>query len=84
MTNTVVQYAKLLDTDLEGTAGTMQWQSPQGRICYSFKDGNHVVHKIGCFSGTTEEAVRAIRKKYGEDSMYEQLLLLNTKALEER
>jgi hypothetical protein len=40
------------------------------------------MHKLGCFWGTTEQAIKAIRKKYGNDSMYEQLLVLNTQALE--
>jgi hypothetical protein len=39
------------------------------------------MHKLGCFWGNTDEAVKAIREKYGDDSLYEQLLLLNTKAL---
>jgi hypothetical protein len=37
--------------------------------------------KLGCFWGTTEEAVKAIRKKYGEGSTYEKQLLLASEVL---
>ena len=40
------------------------------------------MHKLGCFWGTTEQAVEAIREKCGNSSMYEQLLVLNAQALE--
>lgn len=75
--------ANLEGADLEGAKGIMQWQAPQGekRICYSVKHDNCVMHKLGCFWGDTDEAVRAIREKYGNNSMYEQILLLNAKAL---
>jgi hypothetical protein len=62
----------------------LQWQTPQGtrRTCYSVKHDDCVMHKLGCFWGTTEQAIEAIREKYGNDSMYEQLLVLNAQALE--
>jgi hypothetical protein len=76
--------ANLYHSGLEDVQGIIQWQSPIGikRICYSVKHDSCVMHKIGCFWGDTNEAVTAIRQKYGNDSMYEQLLLLNTKVLE--
>jgi hypothetical protein len=77
--------ANLYGANLEGSRGIIHWQSPVGikRACYSVKHDNCVMHKLGCFYGNTDKAVTAIREKYGDDSLYEQLLLLNTKALEE-
>jgi hypothetical protein len=70
---------------LSGARGIIQWQAPQGerRICYSVKYDYGVMHKLGCFWGSTDEAVKAIRKKYGQDSLYEQFLLMQVKALQE-
>ena len=77
--------ACLYKVNLYDAEGILQWQSPQGkkRICYSVKHDDCVMHKLGCFWGTTEEAVTAIRKKYGERSLYEQALVLMAKCLEE-
>lgn len=68
---------------LKGARGILQWQSPQGekRICYSVKAEDCVMHKLGCFWGATEEAVEAIREKYGESSLYEKFLLMQAEAL---
>ena len=76
--------ANLVGAYLEGARGILQWQSPQGenRICYSVKAEDCVMHKLGCFWGTTDEAVEAIRKKYGEGSLYEEVLILMAKCLE--
>jgi hypothetical protein len=76
--------ADLENADLRCAKGIIHWQSPVGikRTCYSVKHDNCVMHKLGCFYGNTEKAVTAIRKKYGDNSMYEQLLLLNAKALQ--
>jgi len=76
--------ADLSAADLSRATYILQWQAPQGvrRTCYSVKHDKCVIHKLGCFWGNTEQAVNAIREKYGNDSMYEQLLVLNTQALE--
>lgn len=76
--------AYLEGANLSCATYVLQWQAPQGvrRTCYSVKHDKCVMHKLGCFWGTTEQAIKAIRKKYGNDSMYEQLLFLNTQALE--
>jgi hypothetical protein len=83
--NANLENASLYGAELRNAKGIIHWQSPIGmkRTCYSVKYDYCVMHKIGCFWGDTGEAVTAIRKKYGNDSMYEQLLLLNTKAMEE-
>ena len=79
-----LRYAYLRGADLRGADYILQWQSPQGfqRTCYSVKHDKCVMHKLGCFWGNTEQAVEAIREKYGNDSMYEELLVLNAQALE--
>ena len=78
-----LQSTDLRGADLKGANYILQWQSPQGfqRTCYSVKHDGYVMHKLGCFWGNTEQAVEAIREKYGNDSMYEELLVLNAKAL---
>ena len=75
--------ADLYGADLRGARGILQWQAPQGekRICYSVKAEDCVMHKLGCFWGATDEAVEAIRKKYGEGSLYEKFLLMQAEAL---
>lgn len=75
----------LHDTNLYNAIGLLTWQSPQGLkcICYSVKHEKTVMHKLGCFWGDTEQAVEAIKEKYGENSLYEQMLTLNAKALEQ-
>ena len=77
--------ANLYGANLRGARGILQWQSPQGekRICYSVKAEDCVMHKLGCFWGNTEDAVAAIRKKYGKGSLYEEFLLMHVKALEQ-
>ena len=76
--------AYLCGANLSCATYILQWQAPQGtrRTCYSVNHADCVMHKLGCFWGTTEQAIKAIRKKYGNNSMYEQLLFLNTQALE--
>jgi hypothetical protein len=76
--------ADLSGVNLSGAMGIMQWQAPQGekRTCYSVKHANCVMHKLGCFWGDTDEAIKAIIKKYGENSLYEEFLLMQVKALE--
>jgi hypothetical protein len=83
--NADLQDADLENANLYNTKGFIQWQSPVGirRICYTFKEGGCVMHKLGCFYGNTEKAVTAIKKKYGDDSLYEKFLLMQVKALEE-
>jgi hypothetical protein len=76
--------ANLRGAYLRGAKSILQWQSPQGekRICYSVKHADCIIHKLGCFWGNTDEAITAIRRKYGDNSMYEQLLKLNAQALD--
>ena len=75
--------AYLSRANLQGVAGAIQWQAPQGckRICLSVVHGDKVMHKIGCFWGDTDEAAAAIIKNYGENSIYEKIMRLNAEAL---
>lgn len=75
--------AALRGANLQGVAGAIQWQAPQGckRICLSVVHGDKVMHKIGCFWGDTDEAAAAIIKNYGENSIYEKIMRLNAEAL---
>ena len=79
-----LRYADLQGTVFYGAKGIIQWQAPQGekRICYSIKYDDCVMHKLGCFWGATDEAVKAIRKKYGAGSLYEKFLLMQVEGLE--
>ena len=76
--------AYLHGANVSDARGLLQWQAPQGekRICYSVKYDDCVMHKLGCFWGATDKAVKAIRKKYGEDSFYQKFLLMQVEALE--
>jgi len=40
------------------------------------------MHQLGCFWGDTEQALKAIRGKYGIASLYERVLLLNEESLQ--
>jgi uncharacterized protein YjbI with pentapeptide repeats len=80
-----LKYAYLHGAYLSSTRGIIHWQSPLGekRICYSVKHDDCVMHQLGCFWGDTDEAIEAIREKYGDDSLYEKFLLMQVEALEE-
>lgn len=69
---------KLDRADLTGAQHILRWQAPLGsrRMCYSVNHGTHIMHKLGCFWGDTPAAINHIRKKYGDDSVYEQTLLI--------
>lgn len=75
--------ANLHKADFWGSKNLIQWQSPQGkkRICYSVKHDTCVMHKLGCHWGDTEATVEAIRKKYGENSLYERYVWLACQSL---
>ena len=76
--------ANLFGANLSDARGLLQWQAPQGgkRICCSVKHDDCVMHKRGSFWGATDKAVKAIRKKYDQDSFYEKFLSMQVEALE--
>jgi hypothetical protein len=45
------------------------------RSLYPFLNGGEWKISLGCFMGTEEEAIRAIRKKYGQNSNYERKVI---------
>lgn len=71
-------WADLRWANLLGAKGLLSWQAPTGekRICYSVSHSNDVMHKLGYRWGNTQSTVNAIRKKYGENSMYERYVWL--------
>ena len=46
------------------------------RVSYAVKHENKTMFKIGCFWGSTEEAIAKAKEKYGEDSDYEKLIII--------
>lgn len=70
---TDISGAKLRGANLSEAKGILQWQSPLGEklICYSVLHGENVMHQIGCHWGNTKDTIAAIRKKYGDNSVYE-------------
>jgi hypothetical protein len=76
--------ANLCGANLSGAQGIMQF-GPIGverRIGYAVLHDTTVMFKLGCFWGDTETTVKAVRDKYGQDSLYEQQILLTAKILE--
>ena len=67
--------ANLSDTNLQGAKGIISF-GPVGdgrRVCFAFIK-NGVQLRIGCFNGDHNQAIEAIRAKYGEHSNYEMVL----------
>ena len=76
--------ANLSGADLSGAYGIMSF-GPIGeerRIGYGVLHTDCVMFKLGCFWGATDKAVEAIRKKYGDNSTYERMVLLAAEILE--
>ena len=59
------------------------WIGPLGndnRYTPLFRDADgQLIVRLGCFRGTVEEAVHAIREKYGDGSKYEAAILIASK-----
>ena len=71
--------AYLRDANLYGAKGIVCF-GPIGterRIGYAHIYDNNVHIRLGCFSGDVNEAIEAIRKKYGDGSEYEALVCFN-------
>jgi len=51
------------------------------RIGYAIKHEDCVMFQLGCFWGTSDEAIQEIREKYGKESHYEELIKLYTDIL---
>lgn len=54
------------------------------RIAYAVKHDNCVMVQLGCFWGTSDQAIDAIRNKYGENSSYESQIKLAVRILQEQ
>ena len=67
--------ANLSDADLRGAENIKSFQCGEyNRVSYAVKHENKTMFKIGCFWGSTEEAIAKVKEKYGEDSDYEKLI----------
>ena len=78
--------ADLGGADLLNAKNIMSFQAGNSnRVCYAVKHDNCVMFSIGCFWGSTEEAIKKIRedKKYGEGHHYEKLVRIYTEILEQ-
>lgn len=68
---------------LSGCKNMLIWQAPKqaGRICYSVNHKHFAKHKLGCFWGDTAEAISQIKEKYGANSLYEEALIMYSRAV---
>lgn len=65
----------LYGANLVGAIGVVSF-GPVGnenRICYAYVN-NGIQFRIGCFNGDHNQAIEAIREKYGEFSNYEMMV----------
>ena len=71
--------ADLSGANLSGATGIISFGSigNERRIGYAYICDNNVHVRLGCFSGDFNEAIEAIREKYGENSDYEALVRFN-------
>jgi hypothetical protein len=76
--------ANLYGANIEYAKGIMQFGSigETRRTGYAVLHDTTVMFKLGCFWGDTEATVKAVRNKYGQDSLYEQQIILSVKILE--
>lgn len=78
--------ANLRGADLQGAVGIYSF-GPIGvdkRIGYAIKHADCVMVRLGCFWGTSDEAIEAVQKKYGENSTYEKQIRLAVEILEKQ
>ena len=78
--------AKLFGADLHGAKNIYSF-GPVGfysRIGYAVKHDTCVMIKLGCFWGTSEQAIIAVSKKYGVNSLYQRQIELAVQILQEQ
>jgi len=80
--------ANLRGTDLDGanligakSIASFSTYIGVSRIGYAIKHEDCVMFQLGCFWGTSDEAIQEIREKYGKESHYEELIKLYTDIL---
>ena len=75
--------ADLRGADLNGAKNIASFSTMSGenRTGYAVKHKDCVMLKLGCFWGTSDEAIQEIREKYGKESHYEELIKLYTDIL---
>ena len=87
---TVFRGANLSDVDLRGAdlhaAKGISSFYPVGsrrRTGYAVKHANCIMIQLGCFWGSSEEAIRKVSEKYGADSSYVDFIKAAVKTLKE-
>jgi hypothetical protein len=69
--------ANLYGANLYGAKNIQSFQcGKSSRVCYTVRHDTCVMFQIGCFWGTSDEAIKKIREDYGENSYYERLVSL--------
>ena len=78
--------ANLYKVELSGAQNITSF-GPVGksrRIGYAVKYDNYIMIQLGCFWDTSDEAIKQVSKKYGEDSGYVLMIKAACKCLEEQ
>ena len=84
MSEADMRWANMSEADMSEAEKIMSFQAGNlNRVCYAVKHENCVMFQLGCFWGTSTEAIKAINKKYGKGSSYVKLIRLYTKILNE-
>ena len=67
--------ANIWGADLYRATGIRAFRAGEyNRLCFTYIYNNEQRYQLGCFNGNYEETVKAIRKKYGNDSQYERIV----------
>ena len=82
--NANLENANLKYANITGATGIYSFGSvgDEKRIGYAVKHDTCVMIQLGCFWGTSDEAIEAVQKKYGENSTYEKQIRLAVEILE--
>lgn len=78
--------ANLDGANLYGASGIVSFGpvGATGRLGYAVRHNRSVKVQLGCFWGTAKTAIQRIRKKYGDGSAYEQLVVAACRAVQEQ
>jgi len=76
--------ANLSGANLRGAKGIYSFGpiGETGRTGYAVRHDNKIMFALGCFWGNLDDACKAIRTKYGVNSLYEKQVVMAAKILE--